>query len=166
MAHHVAYRLHEHQLDRAGEPVIDHVERVAAGVPPRARGLAYLHDVLEQVDGADDELRKLGLSDDELSILGLLTRSPDEPYSAYVSRIARSNGRVGRIARVIKMADLDDHLRQRPVRPGAPDYAWAQEQIIASQRAHGEAPPASRAQREIRRADVQAATEGRLRRTG
>lgn len=153
-------------MDRSGEPLIDHVERVAGGVPPPARALAYLHDVLERVDGAGEELRELGLSENDLSVLGLLTRSSDEPYSVYVMRIAQRNGRVGRIARILKLADLDDHLRQRRVRAGAPNYAWAREQIVAAQRAHGEAPRIGGARREMRRAGFRAATEDRLRRTG
>lgn len=89
-----------------------------------------------------EDLRELGLDDIELTVLSLLTRRPDERYMAYIMRIARAEGDPGRIARTVKLADLDDHLRQRPVRR-SPDYAWGRERILASQLAHGETPRAS-----------------------
>lgn len=88
----VARRVHAGQVSRSGEPLIEHVERVARGVPAEARALAYLHDVLERADGAVAELRELEMSDDEWRVLALLTRRPDESYRAYVMRIARADG--------------------------------------------------------------------------
>ena len=139
LARGVARRIHGGQLTRLGEPVIEHVERVAGAVPAEARALAYLHDVLERADACSEELVELGLSDEERSVLALLTRRPDEPYRAHVMDIARAEGTIGRLARTIKAADLDDHLRQRQVAAGAPSYAWAREKIAAYQRANGEA---------------------------
>jgi hypothetical protein len=135
----VARRIHRDQVTRFGEPVIEHVERVAGAVPAEARALAYLHDVLEAGDAGSGELLALDLSDDERSVLALLTRRPDEPYRGYVMGIARAAGTIGALARVVKLADLDDHLRQRHVAAGAPCYAWARERITAYQRANGEA---------------------------
>ena len=132
-----ARRIHAGQLSRSGDPLIEHVERVAHTVPTELRGLAYLHDTLERADGAMEELRELGLNEIELAVLSLLTRRPEETYKMYVTRIARADGSPGRIARAVKLADLDDHLRQRRVKR-APDYAWGRERILASQAAHGE----------------------------
>lgn len=84
-----------------------------------------------------EELRELGLNGIELAVLSLLTRRPDETYKAYVMRIARADGTPGRIARTVKLADLDDHLRQRRVQR-SPDYAWARERMLASEAAHRE----------------------------
>ena len=135
----VARRVHGLQVTRFGEPVMEHVERVASSLPAEARALAYLHDVLEAGDAGAGELRALALSDDERSVLALLTRRPEEPYSGYVMGIARAPGTVGALARVIKLADLEDHLRHRQVAAGAPCYAWARDKITAFQRANGEA---------------------------
>lgn len=137
VAHAAARRVHAGQLTRSGEPLIAHVERVASAVPAESRTLAYLHDMLERADGAMEELRELGINEIELAVLCLLTRHPDETYTAYVMRIARADGKPGRIARTIKLADLDDHLRQRPV-ARSPDYMWGRERILASQHANGE----------------------------
>lgn len=131
----VARRIHAGQVSRSGEPLIEHVERVARAVPADVRALAYLHDVLDRADGAvDEELRELEMSDEDRRVLALLTRRPEESFRVYVMRIARADGRVGRIARTIKLADLDDHVRQRRVGARARDYAWARRQIAASQR--------------------------------
>jgi hypothetical protein len=137
VAQRVARRAHVGQLTRSGEPVIDHVERVARAVRQELRAVAYLHDVLERTAWTLAELCAKGLAHAELSVLELLTRSPTQSYEEYVMRIARARGRAGRIARTIKLADLDDHLCQRAV-PGNPDYAWARAQIEASRRRRDE----------------------------
>lgn len=57
------------------------------------------------------------LNNHESAVLALLNRRPKESYRRYVMRIAQVHGEPGRIARTIKLADLDDHLRQRGVAP-------------------------------------------------
>ena len=47
IAHTIASRHHVGQRNRFGDPVIDHVERVAAAVPADARATALLHDLFE-----------------------------------------------------------------------------------------------------------------------
>ena len=143
VAHSVARRVHAGQLTRSGEPLIEHVERVARAVPPHARALAYLHDVLERADRASEELLELGLTDEEGSVLALLTRRPTESYKKHVMRIARADGRTGQIARTIKLADLDDHLNHIRIRRRTPDYAWAREQLTGSQQTNRETSPAA-----------------------
>jgi hypothetical protein len=132
-----ARRIHAGQVSRSGEPLIDHVERVANALPADVRALGFLHDVLERADGAIEELHELGLGELELAVLALLTRGPDDTYKTYVMRIARAEGTPGRIARSVKLADLNDHLRRRRA-PRSPDYGWARERILASQLARGE----------------------------
>lgn len=137
----IASRVHAGQLSRAGEPLIDHVQRVAEAVPAEGRALAYLHDVLERVEHPGEQLSTLALNPHESSVLALLTRRPKESYRRYVMRIARADGEAGRMARAIKLADLDDHLRQRRVPARAPDYAWAKQMILLAQHARGEPSP-------------------------
>jgi hypothetical protein len=136
--------MHAGQITRTGESMIEHLDRIASFVPEDLRALAYLHDVLERVDGAENELAELMLNVEERAILDLLTRGPEEPYRTYVMRIARARGRLGRAARTIKLADLDDHLRhRRPGGRGAPNYEWARQQIVRAQRLDLELPGAS-----------------------
>jgi hypothetical protein len=130
-AHELARSSHVGQHDRFGEPVIAHVERVATAVPRDARATAWLHDVLELSPIGRRELRRQGLTDVELAALELLTRAPDEPYETYVARIADAPGAAGHLARVVKLADLDDHLAHSAFPPDAPPYEWARRRLLA-----------------------------------
>ena len=109
-----------------------HVERVADAVPEDLRAIAYLHDVLERSETTAGDLRSYGLAEAERAALELLTRDDDESYEQYVERIAAAPGCGGKLARRVKLADLNDHLRQRAVSPTAPDYAWARRRIQAA----------------------------------
>ncbi len=128
IAQGIAREVHAGQLTRFGEPLIEHVERVARAVPEKARALAYLHDVLERSDLSMQRLRKHGLTDAECSALELLTRRPDQSYESYILGIAHADGHAGAIARCVKLADLDDHLRHT-VTAGDLDYGWARRKI-------------------------------------
>lgn len=130
-AQDIAWRLHVDQLDRFGEPLLAHLARVAAAVPPEARGMAWLHDALERTPVGVDELRAAGLTRIELEALALLSRTPAEPYERYALRIAFAPGEAGRLARMIKLADLDDHIAHGSAPPGAPPYRWARRSIAA-----------------------------------
>ena len=132
IARGIAHLSHVGQLDRFGEPLIEHIERVAAAVAPDARAVAFLHDVLEHSDTSVSELSAQGLTPVELGALRLLTRGPGESYEAHALRIVHAPGREGALARAIKVADLDDHLEHREMPPGAPPYAWARRLIAAA----------------------------------
>jgi hypothetical protein len=131
-ARSIAHSSHAGQRTATGATLDEHVERVAAGVPPEARVVAFLHDVLERTETGRDELVSAGLTDVELAAVELLTRRPGESYELYVLRVAHARGPEGRLARMVKMADLDDHLRfPRPA--GAPHYDWARRHIEFAQ---------------------------------
>ena len=119
----IAHASHLQQRDRFGRPRIEHIERVAAGVPAEARTLAFLHDVLEWTGTDLQQLRAAGLTGFEERVMELLTRRPDESFELHALRVAAAQGEEGRIARVVRLADLDDHLpseihacRRRPMR--------------------------------------------------
>ena len=128
LARSVAHYSHLQQRDRRGEPIVEHVERVVAAVPEEARVLAWLHDVLEHSPTTTAELSRHGLTGVELDALGLLTRQAGESYELYILRVAYAPGAAGRLARLVKLADLDDHLA-RAWGPGDPPYAWARRHI-------------------------------------
>lgn len=130
VARRIASRNHLGQRTRFGDSVIEHVRRVAAAVPPEARAIAWLHDLLELTAVGRVQLRGRGLTAVEESALALLTRGTDEPYDAYVLRIAAAPGRAGSIARVVKLSDVDDHLAHGRIPPGAPPYAWARQRVV------------------------------------
>src|SRR3954471_2563991 len=133
VARNIAHYSHGYERDRFGELVVEHVARVAAAVPQGAEVTAWLHDVLEGSDTSPAELRHVGLTAVELAALELLTRAPTEVYELYVLRIAHAPGEEGRLARSVKLADLDDHLTHRQPPDGAPPYAWARRHISSAQ---------------------------------
>jgi hypothetical protein len=109
--------------------MIEHVERVAAAVARDSQPVAFLRDILEQTPTNVDALRRDGLTELELTALELLTRGPAESYELYVLRIAHAPGAAGRLARTVKLADLEDHLAE-PWTPHGPPYAWARRHIL------------------------------------
>jgi hypothetical protein len=128
----IASRQHEGQRNRFGDPVIDHVQRVAAAVPPDARATALLHDLYELCPAAHRQLGGEDLTRTEREALELLTHDTDEPYEVYVRRIVNAPGPAGRLARIVKLADLEDHLAHPSIPADAPPYAWAREQLLTA----------------------------------
>jgi hypothetical protein len=132
IAHAIASQHHVGQRNRFDDPLIEHLERVAAAVPPDARATALLHDLLELCPAVRRRLRGKGLTATEIQALELLTHAPGEPYEVYMRRIADAPGPAGRLARTVKLADLEDHLAHRSIPSDAPAYAWAREQLLSA----------------------------------
>jgi hypothetical protein len=132
VARDVARRLHGGQRTRFGELVVEHLARVEAAVPTHARAVAWLHDVMEGSSVTSFELQVYGLTSVELEALGLLTHVDAETYELYVLRIARARGAAGRLARTVKLADLEDHLAHAAVPADAPPYAWARRRVAVA----------------------------------
>jgi hypothetical protein len=139
-ARSLAHASHITQRDRRGQLVTEHVERVAGNVPSEARAIAFLHDVLELTDIPYEALRDHGLTEVEAGALELLTRTDGELYELYILRIAHATGAAGRLARAVKVADLEDHLQstRNAHVPGDPPYAWARRHIAIAQARRGE----------------------------
>lgn len=98
-------RAHEHQVDKSGAPYVLHPVRMALrAANHEERVLCLLHDVLE--DRPDLE----GLLTEEfgqpvVELLWVLTRQRDEPYKAYIERVACYPA-----ARRVKILDLEDNM--------------------------------------------------------
>ena len=121
---------HVGQRTRFGDPVVEHVEHVANTVAPDAEAVAWLHELYELTPLGPETLRAYGLTAVEELTLDLLTHAPTEPYEEYIRRIARAPGRPGELARMVKLADLDDHLGHARMPPGAPPYSWARRCVL------------------------------------
>ena len=132
-----------HGQGRNGRGHIDteHLERVAAAVPLEARALSFVHDLVERGDVSYEQLRAQGLTAAEAEALELLTKSEGESYELYALRIANAPGVAGRLARAVKLADLDDHLGCEAAagRLAPPAYVWARRHIAIAQLRHGDA---------------------------
>jgi hypothetical protein len=130
-ARSIAHVRHGDGRNGAGEPIIEHLERVAASVPDEARTVAYLHDLLEHTDASVAELEADGVTPVELQAVQLLTRRPDESFEEHTLRIAFAKGPPGRLARTVKLADIDDHVsRGGSIDPHQP-YGWARRHVAA-----------------------------------
>jgi hypothetical protein len=139
-ARKIAYARHGDGRNAAGELMIQHLERVAVSVPSEARTVAYLHDILEHTDTSPADLEAEGLMPVELQAVQLLTRDPDESFEAHTLRVAYAPGPEGRLARAVKLADIDDHLSRQGSIPSRRPYGWARRQI-ADCRARFDSPP-------------------------
>ena len=128
----IAERAHRWQVEPSGRPFIDHVRRVAGSVPAEAASVAWLHDVLEWTDLAEDDPALACLAPHERGALALLTRhggDDDDRFLSHLWGITVAPGAAGRIARAVKRADMQDRLRH-PRDPGAawkPPYTHALE---------------------------------------
>ena len=121
---------HEGQQDRYGNPYFEHLERVARRVREMEYDFvddtsdielyvaaAYLHDVLEDTDALHEDLDEFG---EEIATgVNLLTRPKGMKYADYIDQIVFPSNYVratypgvgGKIARVVKLADILDHLQ-------------------------------------------------------
>lgn len=107
-----AIEAHGDQVDKAGRPYIEHLDRVnrildklvVSGVT--FRNIVYLHDVIEDTDVTCEQLVEHFGSAVAAGVVGL-TRAPDETYDEFIRRVARSPHSV------IKLADVLEHLAAR-----------------------------------------------------
>lgn len=103
----LAERAHAHQVDKAGQPYINHIRRVASYVHPRddhVVAAALLHDILEDTPITATDLAQHAIPPEVITAVELLTRDEDQPSDDYYHRI-----RGHRLAREVKLADLADN---------------------------------------------------------
>lgn len=107
---------HKDQTDKAGQPYISHLMRVADKMQKYSNGdsvidlkryiIALLHDIFEDTDATEEDVKKLP-DVDELIIntVKLLTRSKDDTYMQYIEKVSKN-----RLATEVKLADLEDNM--------------------------------------------------------
>ena len=119
-AKELAYRAHAGQTDKAGRPYIEHVARVAAAVSddPEAEAVAWLHDVLEDCTGFDDEF--MAFPEATRDAVADLTRPPAHRESdSFYYWCIRSNP----LALRVKLADIADNADEARLALLPPDVA-------------------------------------------
>ena len=126
VARELATAYHKGATDKYGNPYIDHLERVVDRVRDMEYDMvdetshinmylaaAYLHDIIEDTsfdfDIADRGYMDI-FPDAVVEAVKLLTRGAGETYADYVTKIKLAPDGGGKIARVVKLADLFDHL--------------------------------------------------------
>ena len=106
VARRLAEAHHTGQVDKAGQPYIGHVLRVAERVShlaPEVVAAALLHDVLEDTAATAAELAAAGIPTTVIEAVVLLTKTGG-PLDAYYSRI-----REHPVALAVKLADIADN---------------------------------------------------------
>ena len=100
-----AVKAHEGQVDKAGVPYVEHPVTVASYVDGEiAKAVALLHDVLEDTDATEEELREK-FGDEVTDAVVVLTHAEGESYLDYVRRVKRHP-----LARTVKLADLRHNM--------------------------------------------------------
>lgn len=109
LAQGIAAVAHRGQVDKVGEPYIEHPRRVAervaaAGGSAEAVATAWLHDVLEDCDVTGDDLLHAGMPEAVVAAVRALTHFHCERLDEYAARINADP-----IALQVKRADLADN---------------------------------------------------------
>ncbi len=96
------YKAHEDALDQGGIPYIFHPLAVAEQMDDEnSTLLALLHDVVEDTEYTFEDIKELGVSDDVINALKLMTRDKTEFYFDYLDKIKKNP-----LATKVKLADL------------------------------------------------------------
>ena len=107
----IATRAHRGQKDKAGAPYLLHPLRMMLRMETEAAMMAaVLHDVVEDTEWTLERLREAGFSDEVLEAVDCLTHREGESYQQFVERV-----RTNRIARQVKIADLEDNMNVRRI---------------------------------------------------
>ena len=100
----ITFIAHKDQVDKTGMPYVFHPYHLAEQMADEASVcVALLHDVVEDTDITFDDLREMGISEDVISSLVLLTHNKEVLYADYIQSIKDSGDR---IAITVKLADL------------------------------------------------------------
>lgn len=99
-------KAHEGQFDKGGHPYYLHPQCVALmGKTEDEQIVGYLHDVVEDTDYTFEDLKALGINNECLEALKLLTHIKSEPYDEYIKRIKTCE-----LARTVKINDLTNNM--------------------------------------------------------
>jgi hypothetical protein len=107
LADRLAADAHAGQLDKAGEPYVEHLRRVASYVDPsdtRAVVAALLHDIIEDTSTTAAQLLEQRVPAEVVEAVQLLTRKPEQLATDYYRNICGHA-----LAREVKLADLADN---------------------------------------------------------
>lgn len=102
----LAAKGHEGQLDKGGQPYVLHPIRVMLHCDTiEEKTVAMLHDLLEDTDVTEAELRREGFPAEIVEAVLCLTKTEGEDYMLYIERICQN-----RLAARVKLADLWDNM--------------------------------------------------------
>lgn len=98
----LCFDAHKNQVDKSGMPYVFHPFHVAEQMKDEVTTIvALLHDVVEDTDYTLDDIAAMGLGQDVVEALTLMTHDKNVPYLDYVAKIKDNP-----VARAVKLADL------------------------------------------------------------
>jgi GTP diphosphokinase / guanosine-3',5'-bis(diphosphate) 3'-diphosphatase len=103
---------HAEQLDKLGSPYIYHPLRVMLDeslTTETQKCVAICHDLLEDTTTTIEELHKIGMSDDMITVIVALTHLENEPNTTYWQRILDEPSGD---AKIVKLADIKDNTSE------------------------------------------------------
>ena len=101
-----ASKKHEGQVDKGGNPYIVHPINVMLSLKTMDEKIVGLfHDILEDTDTTIEELKELGLTDEQILAIDILTRKKDQSYNEYIDEVASDPLTIN-----VKIADLLDNM--------------------------------------------------------
>ena len=106
VARRLATQNHAGQVDKAGQPYIGHIARVADRVShlePEVVAAAWLHDIVEDTTVTEADLAAAGIPPAVIEAVVLLTKTGG-PLDAYYARIRQNP-----LALAVKLADIADN---------------------------------------------------------
>lgn len=120
-AHKLVAILFKDKVDLLGKPYISHLERVADNVPKNYKAIAYLHDVLEDIeDITEEDLLDIGFTKRTVNTVKLLTNdklkgdflpiTKEEKLENYHNKITSIIENKGNGALIVKYADMSDNF--------------------------------------------------------
>ncbi len=102
----IALEAHKGQVDKAGKPYILHPLRLMTGLEDEIEMIAaLLHDVIEDSDITAEDLKRAGIPEEVIEIIGYLTKQTGEDYDDFIERISNH-----RKASRVKIKDIEDNM--------------------------------------------------------
>ena len=106
----IALDAHDGQKDLEGNPAILHVLAVGLmGENELEQKVGFLHDVVEDTNLSTDDLRRMGVEEDVLEAVDLLTHQEGVSYEEYVQSILISGNKT---AIQVKVNDLEQNEKR------------------------------------------------------
>lgn len=104
-----AFLAHGNKKDKEGESYYKHPLNVAKSVNEKNEKIvAILHDVLEDSNITENNLRAMGFSDEIILAVKALTRGKLQSYSSYLEQVCKNP-----IAKNVKLADVKDNANPK-----------------------------------------------------
>ena len=102
----IALKAYQGQKDKAGKTYILHPLRIMAKMQTEEEmATALLHDVIEDSDYSAEELLALGIPNNVVIAVQLLTKQAGDNYQEFIERILANP-----LAAKIKKADIEDNI--------------------------------------------------------